>query len=500
MTSRLDEPTTAYPPRFRWLKRSIVVGACVVIGVFALWVYWRHAAHERLAGAIAAVRATGEPILPDDFDEQPVPDSENAAFYLLRAGAAIATPPEYGRLESSAWDAVFTDRQLALADAVVAANFKSLADARRARGLSHADWGTELRKPLASFLPFPSMSAERGLSTLLKIDAIDNHQHGNDAAAIEALRDNLHLANMIDAHTPSVIVHLSAMGIGATTTDAVLALQPELRLGPAKAAGERAASRAQAKALIDELLDESNYRAGLVRAMEGERADLALAPARMAALLGPEFPGFLRPMLELDTARCLDRTAALPRVVKESIYPKALALLPPAPASSKWSGLARAAQPVTYIYAFGPLNQFLLAHFIHLATRRVAAVALALRLYQVDHDGNGPATLDALVPAYLPAVPIDPFDPAGGKLRYLPGNPPAIYSVGQDGIDNGGDESKSSTSTIGGRWGRRDAVFRLSRPTTMPSADSDLDNSVSSPDDAADLTTMPAGSDKGDDH
>jgi hypothetical protein len=61
-----------------------------------------------------------------------------------------------------------------------------------------------------------------------------------------------------------------------------------------------------------------------------------------------------------------------------------------------------------------------------------AAVHLALRLYQLDHGGKNPANLAELVPAYIPALPRDPFNPNGGPLRLsvAPTTQPFIYSLG----------------------------------------------------------------------
>ena len=50
------------------------------------------------------------------------------------------------------------------------------------------------------------------------------------------------------------------------------------------------------------------------------------------------------------------------------------------------------------------------------ATLRLTLVYVALRLYQSEHAGALPGTLDELVPAYLPVVPLDPFD--GQPLHY----------------------------------------------------------------------------------
>ncbi|HEX7010442.1 MAG TPA: hypothetical protein VF184_10695 [Phycisphaeraceae bacterium] len=59
--------------------------------------------------------------------------------------------------------------------------------------------------------------------------------------------------------------------------------------------------------------------------------------------------------------------------------------------------------------------------------------ALAVERYRLD-QGELPQNLADLVPQYLDAVPSDPFD--GKPLRYL--RLDAGYSVGHDGVDDGG--------------------------------------------------------------
>ncbi len=64
------------------------------------------------------------------------------------------------------------------------------------------------------------------------------------------------------------------------------------------------------------------------------------------------------------------------------------------------------------------------------------SVALAASRYRLAH-GRLPDRIEDLVPEYLPAVPRDPFD--GLPLRYRRTDEGAIiYSVGPDGVDNGG--------------------------------------------------------------
>jgi hypothetical protein len=61
---------------------------------------------------------------------------------------------------------------------------------------------------------------------------------------------------------------------------------------------------------------------------------------------------------------------------------------------------------------------------------------LAIRLFCEDHQ-RLPASLQELVPDYLPAVPLDPY--SGQKLLYrVSESSHMLYSVGPDGVDNGG--------------------------------------------------------------
>jgi ABC-type transport system involved in multi-copper enzyme maturation permease subunit len=93
-------------------------------------------------------------------------------------------------------------------------------------------------------------------------------------------------------------------------------------------------------------------------------------------------------------------------------------------------------------------------------------VALAAERYRRQH-GTWPASLSDLVPALLPALPIDPLD--GQPLRYRRlRDGVVIYSVGPDGIDNGGNLPQLGLVVMGaggmGRPGGIDVGIRLWDP------------------------------------
>lgn len=73
----------------------------------------------------------------------------------------------------------------------------------------------------------------------------------------------------------------------------------------------------------------------------------------------------------------------------------------------------------------------------NLAMRRTSIAALAIERFRRANGGQSPPSLDTLVPAYLTAVPLDPFD--GKPLKYTQdADGYVIYSVDRDRADDGG--------------------------------------------------------------
>ena len=78
---------------------------------------------------------------------------------------------------------------------------------------------------------------------------------------------------------------------------------------------------------------------------------------------------------------------------------------------------------------------------------RLLTTELALRCYRIEH-GHVPTTLSQLVPKNLRLVPIDPFSEKPMIYRPL-GTNWVLYSIGEDGLDNGGKPvARSSIGTV----------------------------------------------------
>jgi hypothetical protein len=80
--------------------------------------------------------------------------------------------------------------------------------------------------------------------------------------------------------------------------------------------------------------------------------------------------------------------------------------------------------------------------------KQVAITAIALRRFQLRH-GELPGQLAELTPEFLPTVPLDPVD--GKPLRYHPNGDGTflLYSVGEDGVDDGGNPTHASGTSSG---------------------------------------------------
>ena len=438
------EPEYPVPARYWWVKRMFVATVVVAICLAGVRAWWGLVADRRLQSVLDDVAARGEPVRATDLDPPAIPDAENAAHYLNRAAKAVNptawSPANTGMMFPAAftpyspgWDAV--------AGASVAANPTVYPLARQARAHDRFDWGPRVGKQGLQ-LPLAHLNELRMLANTLGDAALYAHAHGDDVASLETVRDVRHAARSSGA-PPLLITSLVGIGVDALALARLAEMAPGLQVteqevSPAEKAAAfpttapvdppRGASAADVRALIAELLDERDPPGDIRRGVAGERA----VNVGMVEDLGRS-ARLVAPMFKLDLIKMIRDFNTTIDAAGKPTWPAAKATLGKLPPPA--GPLARVLMP--------SLGRAVETEFRVRCERRMVAVALAVRMYHQEH-GAWPATLEALVPKYLPHVPGDVFAADGSALRYLVipggrpdgGDRPVVYSVADDGNDD----------------------------------------------------------------
>jgi hypothetical protein len=481
------EPDCPFPPRFWWIRRIVVVSVLLVAGYIGAMIWCRNSARQRLIGEVQSIRARGEPILIEDIQTPPPHDALNAAYSLLTASNSTRlTPAESDFLYRFDADRPVDDKSMQSLAQVARASAPARQLARLARFQNETNWGITYASPLIATL-LPHLGRQRELAHLLACNAIHEHLASNDAEAVELARDILRQSNVLQRDQPFLVTHLVAVGVGERACALVRVLSYDLtvhRDADATTQPGGPASHAQVRALIAELLDETDCRRGYIAGLHGERMmeyDCAVNPGGLG-LWGsgvlPVVEAAYRPIFDLDAIRIMRNTTQVASAAQAGNLPAAQKQMPNPEQDFSSQSVATGASRLLSRIIMPAFNSSLKRHYQALAERRVAALRLALRLYQIDHDGRLPARLDELVPRYVGSLPADPLAADGRTFGYRVSPRALLYSVGNDGTDNGGDTtppaSRPPTTAPAGSpddtlfWDRRDVIFPLDRYIRPP--------------------------------
>ena len=454
-----------FPPRYHWLKRIMLAAVLSILFLLAIRLAWGWHAHRAFERAIAEIKQRGKPIEPEDFDSPEIPDEENAVVFLLKAIDALDLTPEAFEFvdaalgstvlefESGEWTRVESDT----ARRIEARNAEALRLVRTARRAPRAAWGHNFDSPVINVM-FPKHSELRQLLKLLNALSMAASQRGDHHNAVQYIRDMLAIAEFLHEE-PTLLGHLNARaGVRCATVRVEDALPLIRQFGldtlPAPD-GTRPVTRTDAEELLQALLGESRYvSAGpnkmrfermlvcdLIRCITSGRAEIQslnsrlgiVQPSRLEYLLAwPFFPAFFA-----DGHRAIEILSGYVEALASPNWPLAKRWFSGNEVDSKIGDWF--IRPMTR--AMGTiqgLGYFARLHYEGMTERRMAATAVAIRLFREDH-GRRPDTLEELVPKYLPAVPRDPMAEDDAPIRYLPNaSPPILYSVSENGVDDGG--------------------------------------------------------------
>lgn len=457
--------------RFWWLKR-LCVGAAAGGVLFALaWIAWdqysRHEGNRRLK----AYAAAGEPAAIKEYRPVELPESRNAAPVYVRAANAVTSTVESPSISAEQFDGrlPYQPQWMEMARKAIEANGQAIGLARDARTRPDADWGIQIASP-PMLTRQPWLASQRRLANLMADGALYEHFAGDDARAFADARGILHQGRALE-QSPFVVSWLVGHGIQAMAFDRLEIMAGGLTIADADA---HAVRPAETHTLIAELLDDSHSRQDLTTAIKWERVYVT---EDVPAILAQGW--IIQPAGRLDQAWLMDRWTACAAAIQHDSYPAAKASIPVKPALSEavnaqnaggvpFAISAKRATPPTSppsartpspsasmipsaptatdgcVTAHGVLQfestDWIVTRFYQdLCERRMLAVILAYRLYVLDHGGQWPADLSQLVPAYLPAMPGDPYAADGRPFGYFlveGGQRPILYSVGEDGVDN----------------------------------------------------------------
>jgi hypothetical protein len=456
--------------------------ALVVLAALSALRWWLgREAERRIRAEIAAAHARGEPILPADFDAPSVPDGQNAALSLRQAADMLDGSQDFYQFETKHPPG----QQLTEADRqeirrILADLQPALRLLRRARAETGIDWGNTMRWSRLTASGPLGYNPQRHLANTIRFAATSCQAIGDDRESVELVRDGLRQAAVIDQAPPALLNQLVALGFTGLFNATVIDLAPKWEIQPAtvRPASTRA-RREQLQQLISELLDDTAFRNAWVQCWWGERANcFESEPRYVEAQLGAAAAFLLRPMNDLDALGGAAQLSDIAAAARQPNLPGALASLPSAATRRMPSHLQEATGAFRWAWGPGGIMRGAGARtftmfYEALATRRIAAVTVAVQLYRAEHGNRYPVSLAQLVPDYLPSVPIDPMAGNGRPLGYHPDTKPAVvYSVGVNGIDDGG-TSLAPASGTSSPWQMPDAVFPLESlpaPASQPSS------------------------------
>ncbi len=161
----------------------------------------------------------------------------------------------------------------------------------------------------------------------------------------------------------------------------------------------------------------------------------------------------------LDAARRLKQGIAWPTVDRElDGYYQSLNTTLSGPMAQIRYALSATAIPLTHKATLTTLR--------HETMRRLMIVAIALKRYQMQNH-NLPPMLEALAPNFISALPSDPM--SGKPLCYRVDSTSGfvLYSVGEDGVDDGGQVKSVTPATGGELWYWKDWVWPMTTVTNQ---------------------------------
>jgi hypothetical protein len=470
------DPAPTSPPRRRWLRRAVVAGLLLLAAVVG-WGFYLNSVWDRELGEAIAEADRDDPDwhLMDIEAARPVlPDAENSSAQIARAKRAkpakwliwyfspgtagadvvLDDPEGFSRSLEEVPPQVRLDAEQ---ERVLRSEMKrgaaAVAEARKIadlpRGRNPITWKPDY---VSSLLPWSQES--RDTVGFLRYDVMLRCQDGDLEGAIRSARASFNASRSL-RDEPFLVSQLIR---GATRRISLTDLERILAQGEPPPDALADFQRVLEEDEKDNLFliavrgDRGMIDAFLERVQNGEvsHAQMRQALATNSLYSGGEGLSMDLEVIALRGSARHERAETLRRMncLVE------IARLPPEERGREvraWHASLNEGSPLQRKMLSPVLKVNEATRRSH-AEMRCAIVLLALERFRQSRR-QWPARLEDLTPAYLDAVPLDPFD--GKPIKYARRDDGVtVYTVGRDGEDNGGNVS-DNWQAQGTDWGFR---------------------------------------------
>lgn len=420
-----------------WIMRhpkiTLALGLMLLITGFLL--LWDRGVTKGVQARLAAIRAKGEPVTVEDLKalDSPIPPEQNMTIALLKAVKSFTDlniPKEYqlqllflGFATSTPTGQPRPSEQVKAMQWFVEQHSEVIEALHRALQREKA-WFDYKRKTPLIMVSLNELADLRKAPQVFAMESAHAVENGNHVVAGQRLLDSYRCSKVFQNRYPNLIVFLTQISMFSLAEDST----------------ERAINRCDLGTDVLEKikieLRNSQQETNFLAAVQESRVEFYDAAEWIHSRSGGiSFSNGLVsvPILRsLDVACGLDiyaRLIAAAEVDEKEILPR----------------MRQVANRIDDIPQYYVLSKSLVTSITRatelwlrfLGTTRALQVAIACEQYRL-HQGTWPSHLNVLVPDFIEAIPLDPFD--GKPIRYaIIREGIKIWTIGENMKDDGGD-------------------------------------------------------------
>ena len=452
----MNENETA-PGKRRRLKVSsvLIILLLICIGAF---VFFRLSLKSKLQVRIDAIRAAGYPVTCTELDQWYTipPNVENAAYKIMDAFSyykkwdkeKVKPLPVVGEAKLPPRTEPLPEEMKALITQYIADNNEALELLHAGAAIEHCRYPIDLSAGFETKLS-PLSDIRTGVF-LLKLEAILHTENGDGESAIRSIKSCFGIGRSLATEpvTISQLVHSACQNLAAKTIEYCI---------------NRIEFTDEQLAEMIGYIQNSKRTTDISCAFVGERCN-GISFLKAPGSVNPDLIGGVpfRPILafykaigmaDSDAVIYLDLMDDYIKLSKIPLHERQEAAKKVEARFQSTSGAH------VLLHVIMPaLSRITIINTRNIAQLLTARVGLAIERYRLA-TGKLPDALSELVPAYLDAVPEDPFD--GKDLRYEKlGVGFVVYSIDKDLRDDGGSEEPQGKKKRGESW---DVTFIVER-------------------------------------